>query len=101
MTVEHSLGPWYITNHGIRNISGHICEIKRPCRYPDQDERYAIELAERQADRHLISAAPDLLEALIKLVDSFVATDEEGLIEHAEQMQLARAAIAKATGSTE
>ena len=44
----------------------------------------------------LIAAAPDLLRALRLLVESLVAQDEEGLIEHAEPMQVARAAIARA-----
>jgi hypothetical protein len=52
------------------------------------------------ADADLIAAAPDLLEALVALVDSLAAADEEGLIEHAPQMEAARAAIAAATGET-
>ena len=46
----------------------------------------------------LIAAAPDLLEALQAIVKSLADQDDEGLIEHAQQMIDARAAIAKATG---
>lgn len=50
-----------------------------------------------EANARLIAAAPDLLDSLRELVKAFVDSDEEGLIEHAEPMQQARAAIAKAT----
>ena len=50
------------------------------------------------ANAHLIAAAPDLLEALQAIVKSLADQDDEGLIEHAQQMIDARAAIAKATG---
>ena len=41
----------------------------------------------------------DLLAALQGLVSSLSEQDDEGLIEHAEQMVAARAVIAKATGA--
>jgi len=49
-------------------------------------------------DARLIAAAPELLEALQAIVKSLVDQDDEGMIEHAQQMIDARAAIAKATG---
>lgn len=51
------------------------------------------------ANARLIAAAPALLEALQAIVKSLSDQDEEGLIEHAEQMVAARAAIARATGA--
>ena len=42
------------------------------------------------------AAAPELLAALQRIVTSLVDADEEGLIEHAEEITAARAAIAKA-----
>lgn len=48
-------------------------------------------------DARLIAAAPELLESLIAIVKSLADQDDEGLIEHAQQMIDARAAIAKAT----
>lgn len=47
----------------------------------------------------LIAAAPELLEALQSIVKSLADQDDEGMIEHAQQMIDARAAIAKATGA--
>jgi hypothetical protein len=54
-----------------------------------------------EANARLIAAAPDLLSALAALVDSLASADEEGLLEHAPQMEAARAAIAAATGRTQ
>ena len=51
-----------------------------------------------QEDWTLAAAAPDLLDALQAIVKSLSDQDDEGLIEHAQQMIDARAAIAKATG---
>ncbi len=60
----------------------------------DEDSGRLIALA----NARLISAAPDLLEALQAIVKSLADQDDEGMIEHAQQMIDARAAIAKATG---
>lgn len=54
---------------------------------------------EMHANALLISAAPELLEALQSIVRSLSDQDDEGLIEHAEPMINARAAIAKALGN--
>jgi hypothetical protein len=43
----------------------------------------------------------ELVEALQNIVKSLSEQDDEGLIEHAEPMQKARAAIRKATGESE
>ena len=51
-----------------------------------------------EQDWKLAAAAPDLLAALQAIVKSLVDQDDEGMIEHAQQMIDARAAIAKATG---
>ena len=50
------------------------------------------------ANARLIAAAPKLLAALQSIVASLAEHDDEGMIEHAEQMIAARAAIAEATG---
>lgn len=50
------------------------------------------------ADARLVAAAPELLAALEAIVKSLADQDDEGLIEHAQQMIDARAAIAKARG---
>ena len=51
-------------------------------------------------DFNLIAAAPDLLEALESVVEALSNFDEEGLIEYAQQIIDARAAIAKARGES-
>lgn len=45
---------------------------------------------------HRANVANDLLSALQAIVSSLSDQDDEGMIEHAPQMQAARAAIAKA-----
>ena len=50
------------------------------------------------ADSCLITAAPDLYAAMEELVTKLVIDDEEGLIEYAEPIIKARAALAKARG---
>lgn len=54
--------------------------------------------SDHSADALLRRAAPDLLKALTAIVKSLSDHDDEGMIEHAQQMIDARAAIAKATG---
>lgn len=44
---------------------------------------------------HLIACAPQLYEALDAIVSSLAQQDDEGLIEHAPQMQQARDVIAR------
>jgi len=53
---------------------------------------------DERANARLIAAAPDLLNALQAIVKSLADQDDEGMIEHAQQMIDARAAIAKAEG---
>jgi hypothetical protein len=50
-----------------------------------------------EADARLIAAAPELLAALQAIVKALADQDDEGMIEHAQQMIDARAVIAKAT----
>ena len=50
-----------------------------------------------QANAFLISAAPDLLEACVKLYNNWLAHDE--ILVGRESTQFARDAIAKATGA--
>ena len=75
---EHTTGPWKAVYVGCSDwdLSGPVTE----------------------QDWKLAAAAPDLLDALKAIVKSLAEQDDEGLIEHAQQMIDARAAIAKATG---
>lgn len=75
---EHTPGPWKAVYVGCNDwdLSGPVTE----------------------QDWKLAAAAPELLAALNAIVKSLVDQDDEGMIEHAQQMINARAAIAKATG---
>jgi hypothetical protein len=91
MSTQHTPGPWasnsadsfelgvYGNGYRIAKMTGG--EINRDI-----------------ANARLIAAAPELLDALQAIVKSLADQDDEGLIEHAQQMIDARAAIAKATG---
>jgi len=65
--MSHTPGPWWVTDHGVRDRGGYICETKKANRYQGQDERYANEAAERAANALLIAAAPELLDVLVAL----------------------------------
>lgn len=69
MAGKHTSGPWSVTQSGIRDSGGYIAHTNAVFRYEGQDQRYAYEVAQREADKCLIAAAPDLLEALQELVD--------------------------------
>lgn len=101
-------GPWWVTDSGVRDAGGYICHFNSVTRYPGQDERYESEVAERAANKELIAAVPELLEALqafMALDRSFTTICDAHLQEiagknsMARAVKLARAAIAKATGS--
>ena len=99
--VEHNPGPWWVTNSGVRNSGGYICNTNFVPRYQGQEERHEREVAARDADKLLIAAAPDLLEAL---QDLFGADMEHVLMGDGKDDQVAaiakaHAAIAKATGA--
>lgn len=53
----------------------------------------------QQADAQLIATSPRLLAALEALVKTLADHDDEGLIEHADEMVEARSAIAQAKGT--
>jgi hypothetical protein len=96
---KHTLGPWEIggvfDNDGIPEIV-----IIHKAAAGNLGVATALGgLRAQEANAHLIAAAPDLLEALKAIVKSLDDQDDEGLIEHAQQMIDARAAIAKATGA--
>ena len=93
MKIKHTPSPWWPTDYGIRDRGGYIAHTRSVQRYEGQDERYAHEVSQREADKLLIAAAPDLLEAL-----QFVMSA------HGEQLETAfeqaQYAIFKATGDT-
>jgi hypothetical protein len=107
--LKHTPGPWWVTDYGIRNSGGYIVAIVHPTRYPEQAERFAMEVAERKADALLVAAAPELLEALRRLevaantADYCYRNRPENFAVALRELEIdaatARAAIAKATGA--
>jgi hypothetical protein len=98
----HTQGPWWITDHGVRDRGGYIAHMNSVQRYEGQDERYAREVAQREADKRLIAASPELLAAckLFIAYDNNDATDGVAMmVAYNNAVTAARAAIAKAEGS--
>lgn len=107
--AKHTPGPWVV-----RTIDQSLATVET------QDGRYIIGNAgqlraddwrtdhiERKANARLIAAAPELLDALVDLLEADVYADGEGLvyIKHSDTddgekaVAKARAAIAKAQGA--
>jgi hypothetical protein len=88
MTTQHTPGPWevgYCTWNDDDNVCYELKGIKRAS----------------ALDARLISAAPDLLEALKRVmpfIDCIAAVTREEIIEYESAMKMADAAIKKATG---
>lgn len=100
---EHTPAPWWVTDSGVRDRGGYIAHTNSVQHYEGQDERYAFEVAQREADKRLIAAAPDLLEALqgiVKWADVSRGTFRFSADEESDSVQRIYAAIAKATQPT-
>ena len=92
MTAQHTPGPWWVTDSGVRDGGGFICARIPAQRYEGQDERFEREFAERIANCRLIAAAPDMLAALRAVMDPET--------HWAEARRQVLTAIAKATGES-
>ena len=101
MSAKHTPGPWFVDKVEDRNAFNIFpvgaTHALLAVKGPEFDGAHSYALAAK-ANAILIAAAPELLEALRGLVASLSDADDEGLIEHASQMEAARAAIAKAVG---
>ncbi|NHC53082.1 hypothetical protein [Pseudomonas sp. AU8050] len=106
METKHTPGPWTLQGEPEsiriegprnRNSRSHLVLVERV-----GGRRYGADfsdLSELVANAKLIAAAPDLLEALIKLHESLESLNESGDAGQmvADDVETARAAIAKAT----
>jgi hypothetical protein len=95
--AKHTPGPWFIDGHdrnGQRIVRQEHMEIATCWHHCVQSIA-----EEMEANARLIAAAPELLEALQLVVDK-LGSDFELYREQQFAIDTARAAIAKATGST-
>lgn len=95
MSTQHTPGPWWETESGIRDRGGLICHTISPQRYPGQEDRFERETIERAANKNLIAAAPELLEAL-KIARDYAAYAQA----EPNDLALIDAALAKAEGKS-
>lgn len=64
----HASGPWWVTDYGVRDTGGYICATIKANHYWGQDERYAREIVEREANARLIAAAPTQHEEMLRFL---------------------------------
>lgn len=106
MTSKHTPGPWKVEEYtagdsmfGFSPACAVMCrdDNKVVCEIPD----YTVGQFDRE-DARLIAAAPELLEALIRLESELVEDKYGNDYEPSpfENLAVARAAIAKATGES-
>lgn len=97
--AQHTPGPWWTTNAGVRDRGGYICHTNPAQHYEGQDERFAQETAERAANKQLIAAAPEMFDALIAVAE-VLGSRPYGTGTYRQMLRdRALAAIAKATGN--
>ena len=101
--MQHPMFPEYVVlaAHADRPIGAAVDAATDLAKYAQYIVRVEILHRHRSgyecaANARLIAAAPELYEALTEIVDSLSTQDDEGLVEHAEKMIKARAALAKA-----
>ncbi|MEY0837417.1 hypothetical protein [Providencia sp. PROV024] len=91
MGFKHSPAPWKYTVRNANEIMTTFHGVTIGDVYLD------ITTANHKSDAHLISAAPELLEALIELTES-AKEAIDGLGDLSDAIDTAKAAIAKALG---
>ena len=85
---KHTPGPWYA---GTKSVTASETENRLGL-----DVRiFGGNRDDNKANARLIAAAPEMYETLKALVQELSENDEDGLIEHTDQMINARAVIAK------
>ena len=96
---KYTPGPWWVDES---HINGSINAGKRHVAmanfYNCHDEEVRVTRDQQKANAQLISAAPDLLEALKKAVDALERADDSGMPGLRKIIFEADAAIGKAEG---
>lgn len=100
--MNHTPGPWFTDIREDTDERRYIMSEKAP--FPGTVAIVTLDVAEAEANARLIAAAPELLEALQRFLDYESAMnsreDVSGMLIYAEFSDMARAAIAKATGES-
>jgi hypothetical protein len=104
MKAKHTPGPWHTTGDGLVYAEPSFDDIEAPfiCDATD-DSQWRAPNDEEKANAQLISAAPELLEALILLLNvekaALIGAKAPGLkgLDVPYHFEAARAAIARAT----
>jgi hypothetical protein len=112
MELKHTPGPWKFLEQGSTEVDGNACRPLTICSasnedianiYSCDDSTVSVSREEAIANAFLMSAASDLLEALICLEEAFCSLHDNMSKEERHDARLkliaARAAIAKATGA--
>lgn len=103
MSAQHTPGPWFTFANGacVGGPAGHLGNPSGADTAGIAHCGMALRThSEVQANAALIAAAPELLEALkLALRDLNGGSDSLTATEHKQAFHMARAAIAKATGS--
>lgn len=91
---KHTPGPWIVDNTTLRGSINRLAEPRRHIALASDYQKTKQCFEENQANAILIAAAPDLLEALIGMVEAY---EYEASPEN-PALLAAKAAILKATG---
>jgi hypothetical protein len=97
---KHTPGPWRLNENNSWKTHPFSITVRKPgvnsTTIANIPTRVTLTPQEHQANARLISAAPDLLEALQTMPQGLLATDEDLM----RWIETARGAIDKATGPT-
>lgn len=95
---NHTPGPWTLNENNNWKTNPFSITVRKPGVHSTTivniPTRMTIPSQEQQANARLVSAAPDLLEALQNMPQGLMTTDEDWM----RWIETARAAIDKATG---
>jgi hypothetical protein len=97
MSTQHTPGPWKVVDGhypSFKSVTGPSFKISVVMWATDLTE---ADYQKRNADLHLIAAAPDLLEFAQKFLNDYHS--EDGMLSMKHYAREAHAAIAKATGA--